>query len=411
MKRYFIPFALLCATLTFASCGDNEDNDIDVPTEEVVPGTNHNLLVAYFSEPLPDGVDASTSASRVIVNGDLYGSVEYMATVISETTGADIVRIQTATPYPGNFDDLASQADNERQNDIHPALATDIENFDDYDVIFVGYPIWWYDAAWPVEGFVTENDFTGKTVIPFCTSSSSGLGESGELLAELAGTGNWLEGRRFTERASQSDIQNWVNSLELNTDATTNNDAPASQESRVLVTYFSMPETTNPNNMTTEEDNSVVVIDGEVLGNTQYMAYVIQETTGADIFRIEPRTPYPTNHSTLVDLAAEEQEQNARPAIKDRVTNMDDYDVVFIGYPIWWSDMPQILYTFFDTYDFSGKTIIPFSTHGGSSFAGTPRTIQRLEPDATMLDGLTISRNNIQDARQEIIDWVNDLDI
>ena len=82
MKRYFIPFALLCATLTFASCGDNEDNDIDVPTEEVVPGTNHNVLVAYFSEPLPDGVDASTSASRVIVNGDLYGSVEYMATVI-----------------------------------------------------------------------------------------------------------------------------------------------------------------------------------------------------------------------------------------------------------------------------------------------------------------------------------------
>lgn len=120
MKRYFIPFALLCATLTFASCGDNEDNDIDVPTEEVVPGTNHNVLVAYFSEPLPDGVDASTSASRVIVNGDLYGSVEYMATVISETTGADIVRIQTATPYPGNFDDLASQADNERQNGYSP---------------------------------------------------------------------------------------------------------------------------------------------------------------------------------------------------------------------------------------------------------------------------------------------------
>ena len=144
MIRYFIPFTLLCATLAFASCGDNEDNDIDVPTEEVVPGTNHNVLVAYFSEPLPDGVDASTSASRVIVNGDLYGSVEYMAMVISEATGADVVRIQTATPYPGNFDDLASQADNERQNDIHPALATEIENFDDYDVIFVGYPIWWY---------------------------------------------------------------------------------------------------------------------------------------------------------------------------------------------------------------------------------------------------------------------------
>ena len=156
MIRYFIPFTLLCATLAFASCGDNEDNDIDVPTEEVVPGTNHNVLVAYFSEPLPDGVDASTSASRVIVNGDLYGSVEYMAVVISEATGADIVRIQTATPYPGNFDDLASQADNERQNDIHPALATEIENFDDYDVIFVGYPIWWYQMP-----MATVDDIAG----------------------------------------------------------------------------------------------------------------------------------------------------------------------------------------------------------------------------------------------------------
>lgn len=177
MIRYFIPFTLLCATLAFASCGDNEDNDIDVPTEEVVPGTNHNVLVAYFSEPLPDGVDASTSASRVIVNGDLYGSVEYMAMVISEATGADVVRIQTATPYPGNFDDLASQADNERQNDIRPALATEIENFDDYDVLFVGYPIWWYQMPMAMYSFFDEYDFTGKTLIPF--SSHGGSGWSG----------------------------------------------------------------------------------------------------------------------------------------------------------------------------------------------------------------------------------------
>lgn len=142
--RIYTYFALFCVSLILASCSDNEDNNISSPTEEVVPGTNHHVLIAYFSEPLPDGVDANTSASRVIVNGDLYGSVEYMATVIGEATGADMVRIQTATPYPGNFDDLASQADNERQNNIHPALATDIENFDDYDVIFVGYPIWWY---------------------------------------------------------------------------------------------------------------------------------------------------------------------------------------------------------------------------------------------------------------------------
>lgn len=113
MKRHFISFALLCASLMFASCGDNESND--VPNVDGVPGTNHRVLIAYFSEPLPDGVDANTSASRVIVDGDLYGSVEYMASIIAEATKGDLVRIQTATPYPGNFNDLASQADNERR--------------------------------------------------------------------------------------------------------------------------------------------------------------------------------------------------------------------------------------------------------------------------------------------------------
>lgn len=180
-------------------------------------------------------------------------------------------------------------------------------------------------------------------------------------------------------------------------------------QGKALVVYFSMPETTSAENMTREEDNSVVVINGQVLGNTQYMASVIQETTGADLFRIEPKTPYPTDHSALVALASEEQDANARPEIAARIADFDQYDTVYVGYPIWWSDMPMILYTFFDTYDFTGKTIVPFSTHGGSGFAGTPARIAQLEPGATLLDGLTISRDNIQDARQQIVDWVSGL--
>lgn len=177
-----------------------------------------------------------------------------------------------------------------------------------------------------------------------------------------------------------------------------------------LVVYFSMPETTDPNNMTQEEDNSVVVIDGEVLGNTQYVAYVIQENTGADLFRIEPETPYPTDHDTLVDLAAEEQNKNARPAIKDSIEDLEQYDTIFIGYPNWWGDMPMILYSFFDQYDFSGKTIVPFNTHGGSGFSNTISTIAELEPSAEVNeDGFTVSRNNVQEAEQDILSWLNDL--
>ena len=92
---------------------------------------------------------------------------------------------------------------------------TEVENWDSYDTVFIGYPIWWGIAAWPVDGFVEANDFSGKTVIPFCTSSSSGLGQSGELLAQLAGTGDWQEGQRFRSSASQEDVNEWVDSLGL----------------------------------------------------------------------------------------------------------------------------------------------------------------------------------------------------
>lgn len=139
------------------------------------------------------------------------------------------------------------------------------------------------------------------------------------------------------------------------------------------------------------------------------MAQVIQEAAGGDIFRIEPVNPYPADHSALVDQANMEQSQNARPAIKGTIENFDQYDTVFVGYPIWWSDMPMILYTFFDSYDFSGKTLIPFGTHGGSGWAGTPAKIAQLEPNANMLDGLSISRDVIEDAHDQIVDWVSGL--
>lgn len=184
------------------------------------------------------------------------------------------------------------------------------------------------------------------------------------------------------------------------------------EEKRTLVVYFSQPETSDPNNMTEEEANSTVIIDGEVLGNTQYMAYVIQRNTDADIFRIEPEIPYPLNHETLVDQAMDEQNRNFRPVIKNQIENMDEYDTIFLGYPIWWSDMPMILYSFLETYDLSGKTIVPFSTHGGSGFSSTISAVAELQPDATLWrDGLTISRNNIQNGEQEIINWVNQIDV
>ena len=382
------------------------------PTDNATRGEIVSALYNYMGKTSTP--PASTGNGKILVAYfSASGNTEAVANAIADTLDADLFEMVPEAPYTSadlNWTDSSSRVNAEHNDpskqDVKLAKNT-VDNWTDYDTVFIGYPIWWGIAAWPVNDFVKNNDFTGKTVIPFCTSTSSGLGQSGTLLEEMANGGNWQEGRRFSERASQSDIAAWANGLDL---PKANTQPAQSGESKVLVAYFSMPETTNPNNMTTEEANSTVVINGEVLGNTQYMAQVIQRTTNADIYRIEPQNPYPTDHTTLVAQAREEQDQDTRPAIKDAISDFDSYDTVFIGYPIWWSDLPQILYTFFDTYDFSGKTVIPFSTHGGSSFAGTPATIQSLEPGAKMLDGLTISRNNIQDAEQEIVSWVNGLD-
>lgn len=180
-----------------------------------------------------------------------------------------------------------------------------------------------------------------------------------------------------------------------------------------LVVYFSVPETDDPNKeMTTEEENSTIIVDGKVLGNTEYAALLISENIGADIYRIEPETPYTTNHSDLVSLAKEEQNKNVRPKIKNKISNFDDYDIIYVGYPIWWSDMPQILYTFFELYDFSSKTVIPFSTHGGSGLAGTVNTIKNKLSSANVESrAFTISRNNMEQAPQEIKSWLKEIDM
>lgn len=179
-----------------------------------------------------------------------------------------------------------------------------------------------------------------------------------------------------------------------------------------LVVYFSVPETDDPNNMTIEEENSTIVVDGEVLGNTQYVAMLISENTGADIYRIEPKTPYTTDHKALVDIAKDEQNNDVRPEIKSKISNFDDYDIIYIGYPIWWSDMPKILYTFMELYDFSGKTVIPFSTHGGSELAGTINTIRNKLSSATVEENaFTISRDAIEDAPKSVESWLKEIDI
>ena len=222
MKTWKKLFSCLLAgamALSLAACGgdtsatDGQTTE-DQTQEEMAPPADTALEAS-------GGDAAADSSSVLVVYYSATGNTETIANYIAEATSGDVFEITPAEPYTS--DDLNWTDENSRVSQEYAdeslrdveLTTTEVENWDSYDTVFIGYPIWWGIAAWPVDTFVEANDFTGKTVIPFCTSSSSGLGQSGELLAELAGTGDWQEGQRFRSSAGQADVDEWVDSLGL----------------------------------------------------------------------------------------------------------------------------------------------------------------------------------------------------
>lgn len=146
-------------------------------------------------------------------------------------------------------------------------------------------------------------------------------------------------------------------------------------------------------------------------GNTESVAVEIQNQTGADTFRLVPAEPYTDDYDTLLDIAQEEQKNGARPAISGSIENFDSYEVVYLGYPNWWGDMPMILYSFLDDYDLSGKTIVPFVTSGGSGFSNTIHTIESMEPNAEVLDGLSLGSSQTANHSDAVENWLSGLEL
>ncbi len=188
---------------------------------------------------------------------------------------------------------------------------------------------------------------------------------------------------------------------------TDNNQTNTSAGSKILITYFTVPET---DGVDTVANASRVAKDGKVIGNTEFIASIIQETLGGDLFAIETVQEYPSSHEPLLEFAYKEKSDNARPELSSHIENLSEYDVIFVGFPNWNADLPMPLYTFFEEYDFSEKTLIPFVTHGGSGFSSIIRTIKNLEPDAAVVEeGLSVSRNNVANAENDVKAWAESL--
>ena len=226
MKKKLMIMLSLAVLMGLAGCSGNSGSETTADattaaetTEAAASEENTGAEDSAETGEESEDTSAESGGGTLVVYYSATGNTETAANYIAELTGGDLFELEPEEPYTD--DDLNWTDENSRVTLEHedeslrdvPLVADTVDNWDSYDTVFIGYPIWWGIAAWPVDTFVEANDFTGKTVIPFCTSSSSGLGESGELLAQMAGTGDWQEGMRFRSSVSESDVQEWLDSL------------------------------------------------------------------------------------------------------------------------------------------------------------------------------------------------------
>lgn len=221
MKKLTALFLSSLLVLGLTACGNAQGSNTDTDTDakEATESSEATDVDTNGSE----STDADRTAENkiLVVYYSASGNTERVAKDIADTLNADTFELIPQTPYTD--EDLDWTEDGSRVNKEHddealrniPLTQDSVENWDEYSTVFIGYPIWWGIAAWPVNEFVTNNDFTGKTVIPFATSASSGMGESGALLEEMAGTGDWQEGQRFSSGASTEDVAAWADELGL----------------------------------------------------------------------------------------------------------------------------------------------------------------------------------------------------
>ena len=178
----------------------------------------------------------------------------------------------------------------------------------------------------------------------------------------------------------------------------------------ILIAYFSVQADVDTQGVDAVAGASVVLNDGEKMGNTENVADLIQQTNGGELFRIETTASYPLDHDPLVDQATDEQDDDARPELASHLENFDQYEVILLGFPNWWGDMPMPVYSFLEEYDFGSKTIVPFITHGGSGSSDTIETISEIQPGALIWDdALVLSRNDVVDSEEEVISWAEGL--
>lgn len=194
---------------------------------------------------------------------------------------------------------------------------------------------------------------------------------------------------------------------ELSTEEQTAAIKAIDKDSRFLVAYFSWPSPEYAD-LDATSGASNVVKDGQLYGNTEYLARTLSQKLDATLFRIEPKNNYPTEPRALLDATKVEKDNLIKPELKQTVENLDDYDVICVGYPLWWYDMPMAVYSFLEGCDLKGKHIVLFTTHGGNRFCRTIPTVRKMFPEANVIQGPSVYDREMEKTEATVEKWLND---
>lgn len=373
-KKILVLTLVLCVvlSLSLAACagggGKNppvtppNESDVNIANDFTVTG---KILVVYFSKT---------------------GTTESVANKIRELTGADIFEIERKEPYPEAYTPTTEVAEAEKDRNARPELAAYLPKdvVAEYDTIFVGFPIWWHTAPMPVLSFLNFYNWSGKTVYTFCTAASSGISESTADIRSNAQGATVIEGRKFSR--NDSAIDSWVNSLDLPDNQPITPETPSAQD--ILVVYFSAS------------------------GNTRKVAGDISDLADAALFELVPVRPYTDadlnyrNPDSRVSLEHEDERLRDIALVSSVAENWDRYEIVFVGYPIWWQIAAWPVNDFIASNDFTGKTVIPFATSSSSGIGQSGRLLAETAGTGNWQEG---RRFRSGASRSDVEIWLSEL--
>lgn len=365
--------------VSLSACKNNSGNNS--PSSSVTPPEESEVNIDNLFTP---------SSKTLVVYFSKTNTTESVAKIIQSETGADIFEIERKEPYPDAYTPTTEVAKEEKEANARPELKTYLPKdvVAQYDTIFVGFPIWWGTAPMPVLSFLNFYDLEGKTIYTFCTAASSSISGSTADIRSNAKGATVIEGKRFSS-SDESGIKSWIVSLNLGGGQTGNPETPGDDNDfKILVAYFSGS------------------------GNTERVAGYIAEATGGTLFELVPVNPYTsadlswTTAGSRVNREHENESLRNIPLVTTTPDNFEEYDAVFIGYPIWWGIAAWPVNNFVKNNNFAGKTVIPFATSASSGLGQSGTLLRDMAGTGNWLSGQRFSSGA---SKSTVENWITGL--